>query len=612
MSLLLCLLGCPPPVIVYDSGGVSVPDDTDTEVPTDSGDTQPQDNDHDGYTDDVDCDDDNAAVNPGRDEIWYDGTDQDCDGNDMDQDLDGYRSERWDPTGDDCDDGDHLVHPDATEAFYDGVDQDCDKTCDYDADADGEGIPKDQTATGDYENETYKSQGFDPCEDTEDLDCDDEDASINSAADEIVDGIDNDCDSSADGDWSEIANAVELRATTTGDLGRRLQLLDVDGSVGDEVFASLPSYDGVFGDGGYVARWDSADIAGRPGGSLGLNEAGFSLQPDGGDLGLGTAMVVADLDDDGRVELAATGPGDGAVWLVDDSLVEGDASTNSPDGRFESSTWSVDGDLAFYGDLLAVGSASGQGAQGVVFLLTPDLGGALTIESDYAVKVLDDDSAIDSLGASIAVLDVDNDGVDDLVIGAPDDSAAKPNGGSIYVVDGSTFGSSTVVDIDDISSVRGDKSGWRFGQQLTVVEDYDGDGSSDLAVVSEDTASTRIHLIPTDGTFFSKPATLIDDRIELDRGSDRDWDLVGTGDLDANGRGDIVVGDPDAQVAYVFLGEGLSSRSTTLPEDAEARVTGGADFGSSAAVGDVDGDGIEDIVVSSPGDGRLVVLPTAF
>jgi len=60
------------------------------------------DGDQDGYTAAThggpDCDDANAAIHPGAEEIWYDGIDQNCDGVDDDQDGDGLTLEE------DCDD----------------------------------------------------------------------------------------------------------------------------------------------------------------------------------------------------------------------------------------------------------------------------------------------------------------------------------------------------------------------------------------------------------------------------------------------------------------------------------------------------------------------------
>ena len=53
-----------------------------------------------------DCDDANSDIYPSAEEIWYDGIDQDCDGNDADQDGDGYNQ------GDDCDDEDASSYPD--------------------------------------------------------------------------------------------------------------------------------------------------------------------------------------------------------------------------------------------------------------------------------------------------------------------------------------------------------------------------------------------------------------------------------------------------------------------------------------------------------------------
>lgn len=91
-----------------------------------------QDGDRDGHVYGRDCDDRNEDVFPGAYDIWYDGIDSDCGGeDDFDADRDGWTALE------DCDETDPNVHPGAAEVSGDRLDADCDGLVDVDADGDG-------------------------------------------------------------------------------------------------------------------------------------------------------------------------------------------------------------------------------------------------------------------------------------------------------------------------------------------------------------------------------------------------------------------------------------------------------------------------------------------
>ena len=146
------LFACDPDPDKVHTGDTAPADDT---APVD--DTGPADLDGDGYSGDDDCDDENASVHVGAEEVC-DGIDNDCDGLIDDQDDDVADPSRWytdadaDGFGDpgawveacdvpsgavaddtDCDDGDPAVNPDAEEQAGDGIDNDCDGWTDIDA-----------------------------------------------------------------------------------------------------------------------------------------------------------------------------------------------------------------------------------------------------------------------------------------------------------------------------------------------------------------------------------------------------------------------------------------------------------------------------------------------
>lgn len=190
------------------------------------------DNDGDGYTQDVDCNDNNPAINPGATEICGDGIDNNCNGETdevcltcTDADGDGYHVGEG-CTGDlDCDDTNALVFPGADEKCN-GVDDDCDGAIDEEAidqqtfyrdnDGDGYGDPSD-SITACTQPQGYVSVSGD---------CSDLNSAINPGVAEVCgDVIDNNCDSNIDegctciNDGGDTCETATMKGTICGDTG---------------------------------------------------------------------------------------------------------------------------------------------------------------------------------------------------------------------------------------------------------------------------------------------------------------------------------------------------------------------------------------------------------
>ena len=170
-----------------------------------------------GYvTDNTDCNDSDAAVNPGATEVCN-GVDDNCDGNIdegvqttfyADADGDGYGDassslsacsapEGYVTDNTDCNDGDAAVNPGATEVCN-GIDDNCDGNIDEDltfdtwyADADGDGY-------GDAVMSATTCDGAPEGYVADNTDCNDGDAAVNPGATEVCNGIDDNCDGNTD------------------------------------------------------------------------------------------------------------------------------------------------------------------------------------------------------------------------------------------------------------------------------------------------------------------------------------------------------------------------------------------------------------------------------
>ncbi|MHC4875262.1 MAG: Ig-like domain-containing protein [Planctomycetota bacterium] len=267
---------------------------------------------------------------------------------------------------------------------------------------------------------------------------------------------------------------------------------------------------------------------------------------------------------------------------------------------------------------------SARGAVHVVLLNTDGtVKGSTRIASDVngGPSIADEDQ----FGASIASPgDLDGDGVNDLLVGAPGDDTAGDQQGAVYVMYLNTDGSvKSSLKIADTSNGGPDLlPGDRFGESLTSLGDLDGDGVTDVAVGTpgDDTGGNErgaVHVLFLNADGSVKATQKIAHGLSggpVLADNDRFGDALSTiGDLNGDGIEELAVGAPsDSSVevnggaVYVLF---MNADGTVGSETIIAGETNGGPalpesslFGSSlAATGDQNGDGINDLVVGAAG-----------
>jgi len=643
---------------------------------------------------DDDCDDTDPEVYPGAPETC-DGEDDDCDG-DLDEDPidpetwygdldhDGYgdadntllacdQPENYLIDGDDCDDHDEHVHPDARE-ICNGVDDDCDDQTDevgaegyMDADGDGYGDPDEPVVT--CEDMPLAVADDTDCDDTDEAvfpgadelgngydddcdgfvdegtsgadddgdgysedegDCDDTDAGIAPDAAEICgDGVDQNCDGATNGcELSGDVSGADATAVMTGvsaddHAGGWLALPgDVNGDGVGDLLVCASDADGVGVDAGAAYL-----VLGPLSGALSLSDADADVAGQAGDqLGAG-ASGPGDLDRDGYDDLVIGAPGadDGASGAGAAWIFLGPLSGALDGGAAEAGVIGLGTDDALGVSVAGLGDSDGDGWSDLILGVRGDDSGAInaggaTIVTAPLDEVVGADGALGSLlgttrgdlaGSVVAGGgDTDGDGVRDVAIGAPKSDLGGANSGAAYAVLGPVDGTVSLLDAD--ATVAGSAAGDEAGTALDWLGDLDGDGLDDLGVgapyedsPSTDAGAAAVLFGPVSGGWTVAGADVyLPGLVAKDRAGQA---ITGAGDLDGDGVDDLIVtafyddtAARNAGAAYLIYGP-LSAGATLDLSD--ARLLGEAEDdrlgGAAAGGGDADGDGAQDLLLGA-------------